>query len=84
MREYFTDEQVVKYLLACEKAGINTWQSNYRDAAQRQFPKIRDAGCKMNWICLADPWDVRPIPAITNASSKDLPGAMKARRWPPR
>jgi len=58
MCEYFTDEQVVKYLLACEKAGINTWQSNYRGAAQRQFPKIRDAGCKMHWICLADPWDV--------------------------
>lgn len=54
MREYFTDEQVVKYLLACEKAGINTWQSNYGDAAQRQFPKIRDAGCKMHWLCLAD------------------------------
>jgi hypothetical protein len=58
MREYFTDEQVVKYLLACEKAGINTWQSNYRNSAQRQFPKIRDAGCKMHWLCLADPWDV--------------------------
>lgn len=58
MREYFTDEQVVKYLLACEKAGINTWQSNYRTEAQRQFPKIRDAGCTMNWLCLADPWDV--------------------------
>ena len=58
MREYFTDEQVVKYLLACQSAGINTWQSNYRNPAPRQFPKIRDAGCTMNWICLADPWDV--------------------------
>ncbi|MBZ5669525.1 MAG: hypothetical protein LAO04_07345 [Acidobacteriia bacterium] len=58
MREYFSDEQVVKYLLACEKAGINAWQSNYPGTAQRQFPKIRDAGCKMHWICLADPWDV--------------------------
>jgi hypothetical protein len=58
MREYFTDAQVVKYLLACEKAGINTWQSSYPEAVQRQFPMIRDAGCKMQWICLADPWNM--------------------------
>ena len=62
MREYFTDEQVVKYLLACEKAGINTWQSNFDAAAQQQFPKVRAAGCKMHWICLADPWDVSDNP----------------------
>lgn len=74
MREYFTDEQVVKFLLACEKAGINTWQSNYRDAARRQFPMIRAAGCKMHWICLADPWDVS---AGANSPKDLLAGAMK-------
>jgi hypothetical protein len=58
MREYFTDAQVVKYLLACEQAGINTWQSSYPEAVQRQFPMIRDAGCTMHWICLADPWNI--------------------------
>jgi hypothetical protein len=73
MREYFSDEQVVKYLLACEKAGINTWQSNYPGAAQRQFPKIRDAGCKMHWLCLADPWDV----SNPNDAKTLLQGAMK-------
>jgi len=56
MLEYFTDQQVVKFMLACEEAGINTWQSNYRASPQRQIPMIREAGCKMNWICLADPW----------------------------
>ena len=56
MLDYFTDQQVVKYLLACEKAGINTWQSNYRASPQRQIPLVREAGCKMNWICLADQW----------------------------
>jgi hypothetical protein len=73
MVEYFTDEQVVKYLLACQKAGINTWQSNYRGPAQRQFPKIRDAGCTMHWICLADPWDV----SNPNDSKSLLAGSMK-------
>ncbi len=56
MLDYFSDQQVVKYMLACERAGINTWQSNYRASPQRQIPMIREAGCKMNWICLADPW----------------------------
>jgi hypothetical protein len=74
MREYFTDQQVVRFLLACEKAGINTWQSNYRDAARRQFPMIREAGCKMNWICLADPWDVS---SNANDSQALIKGAMK-------
>jgi hypothetical protein len=73
MREYFTDEQVVKYLLACEKAGINTWQSNYGAAAQRQFPKIRAAGCTMHWICLADPSDV----SKPTDSKSLIAGAMK-------
>jgi len=73
MVEYFTDEQVVKYLLACQKAGINAWQSNYRAPAQRQFPKIRDAGCTMHWIGLADPWDV----SNPDDSKSLIAGAMK-------
>jgi hypothetical protein len=56
--DYYTDERVVQFLLDCQAAGINAWQSNFRDRAQRQMPKIRDAGCTMNWICLADPTDV--------------------------
>jgi hypothetical protein len=58
MLEWFTDERVVEFLLGCEKAGINTWQSSYHERVPRQFPRIRDAGCRMQWICLAAPWDV--------------------------
>lgn len=58
MREYFTDQQVVKFMLACEKAGLNTWQSNYPTPLERQLPLIREAGCKLQWVALADPWDV--------------------------
>jgi len=65
MIDYFTDEQVVKFLLDCEKAGLNTWQSNYKERTRRQFPKIREAGCKMNWLCLSDPWDVNPRASTT-------------------
>ena len=55
--EYFTDERVVQFMLNCEKAGINSWQGNFAARAQRQYPMIRDAGCKMNFIALSDPWD---------------------------
>ncbi len=58
MLEYFTDERVVQYLLRCESAGINAWQSSYNDRLARQHPQVREAGCKIQWICLAAPWDV--------------------------
>jgi hypothetical protein len=60
MLEWFTDERVVSFLLDCEKAGINTWQSNYDTRVPRQLPRIREAGCRIQWLCLAAPWDVDP------------------------
>ncbi len=54
MIEYFTDERVAQFILECERAGINTYQSNYRERAQRQYKCIRQAGSKVNWICLGD------------------------------
>ena len=60
MRDYFTDERVVQFLLDCEKSGINTFQTNFKERSRHQHVLIRDAGCKMHWICLSDPWDVNP------------------------
>jgi len=60
MLEYFTDERVVQLLLDCEKAGINTWQSSFHEGFKRHHPAMRAAGCKIQWICLAAPWDVDP------------------------
>jgi hypothetical protein len=56
MREYFTDERIVKLLLDCEKHGINTWQANFNYDMKRQFPRIRGAGCNIQFICLAASW----------------------------
>jgi hypothetical protein len=56
MREWFTDERIVKLLLDCEKAGINTWQASFNWDMKRQFPKIRGAGCNIQFICLAASW----------------------------
>ena len=56
MREWFTDERIVKLLLDCEKGGIDTWQANFNWDLKRQFPKIRGAGCNIQFICLAASW----------------------------
>jgi hypothetical protein len=56
MLEWFTDERIVQLLLDCEKAGINAWQASYNHAMARQFPKIRDAGCRIQFVCLAASW----------------------------
>jgi len=56
MKEYFTDERIVKLLLDCEKHGINTWQASFNYNMKRQFPKIRAAGCNIQFICLAASW----------------------------
>jgi hypothetical protein len=57
MLEWFTDERIVKLLLDCEKAGINTWQASFHLDMKRQFPKIRGAGCNIQFICLAWSYD---------------------------
>jgi hypothetical protein len=56
MLEWFTDERVVKLMLDCEKAGINTWQYSFNYNQKRQIPKIRAAGCKIQFICLVASW----------------------------
>ncbi len=56
MREWFTDERIAELLLDCEKAGINTWQASFHHDMARQFPKIRAAGSKIQFICLAASW----------------------------
>ena len=56
MREWFTDERIVKLLVNCERAGINTWQASFNWDMKRQFPKIRGAGCNIQFICLAASW----------------------------
>jgi hypothetical protein len=56
MKEYFTDECIVKLMLDCEEHGINTWQASFNYNMKRQFPKIRGVGCNIQFICLAASW----------------------------
>jgi hypothetical protein len=51
MVEYFTDDRKIEFLLNCQKAGINTWQTAYNE---HLFRRLREAGWKMNWLWLTD------------------------------
>jgi hypothetical protein len=49
MAEYFTDDRKIEFLLSCQKAGINTWQTFYNE---KFFRQLREAGWNMNWLWL--------------------------------
>ena len=82
MMEWFTDDRIVKFLLDCERAGINTWQASYNDRMPEQFRKIRAAGCNIQWICLAASWHLDPklprtIDAVVDGTIKCAEAAAK-------
>jgi hypothetical protein len=54
MLQYFTVDRTFEFIQQCERAGINTWQLDY-DAggkAVKVVRKLREAGSKMQFICL--------------------------------
>jgi len=52
MREYFTVERTVEFLLNCERAGINTHQFSPSDKMPEVIRRLRDQGSRMQLICL--------------------------------
>jgi hypothetical protein len=50
MREYYTDEQVLKTLRRCQEVGINCWQSSGTD--YELYRRLVDEGCKMHYLSL--------------------------------
>jgi hypothetical protein len=43
MLEWFTNERIVKLLLDCEQAGINTWQASFNYGMKNHIPQLRAA-----------------------------------------
>ncbi len=52
MKEYFTVEQTVTFLLDCEKAGINAHQFSVADTTVEVLRRVREHGSNMNFYCL--------------------------------
>ena len=58
---WHTPERVIELLLHAESKGINTWQNSYAERTLSDLEKFRDAGGKMQWLCLGKPdWDQNP------------------------
>lgn len=52
MREYFTPERLVEFLLNCERAGINTHQFSDPRKTADACRTLRERGSKLKFICL--------------------------------
>jgi len=50
MRDYFTAANTKKLLAACERAGINTWQSRADRHIMRLLHEYRQEGGRIQWI----------------------------------
>src|SRR5438132_798727 len=58
---WHTPDRVVELLRRCEQAGINTWQNSYAERTLQDLERYRQAGGRMNWLCLGKPdWDRNP------------------------
>jgi hypothetical protein len=60
MREWFTEERVVEFLLGCEGHGITAWQYDYTDKSVAALRRARARGSRLQAICLhaERPYDV--------------------------
>src|SRR5438552_260723 len=58
---WHTPERVLALLKRCEEVGINTWQNSYAERTLQDVDRFREAGGKLQWLCLGKPdWDKRP------------------------
>lgn len=80
MRNWFTVERTRDYLLALEKNGINTWQASIDPKAFQALRLAREAGSKLQWICLMneatdEQWkeviDLKPIAVVHHGGVTD-------------
>lgn len=61
MTDWHTPERVLALLRRCEQVGINTWQNSYAERTLADLDRDRQAGGRMNWLCLGKPdWDQHP------------------------
>jgi hypothetical protein len=51
MREYYTDEQILKTLQRCQQVGINCWQAGMRNI--ERYQRFVDQGLRMHYIAIA-------------------------------
>jgi hypothetical protein len=58
MVNHFTDDNILKLLHQCERAGINTFQTNFAKRFPNVWKRYRDEGGTMHLVILYDPREV--------------------------
>jgi hypothetical protein len=84
MKEYFTVDRSVDFLLACEQSGINTHQFSYSASGKSLeiIRKARERGCQMNFFCLAkNPAEIQPVVKATEPIAMVHHGGVTDRRF---
>jgi hypothetical protein len=72
MTDWHTPERVAALLKRCEQAGLNTLQNSYAERTLQDLDRYREAGGKMNWLCLGKgDWDQNP--RLIEAAAKRKP-----------
>lgn len=80
MRNWFTEDRVVEFLLNCEANGINTWQASVDQKAFAALRRAREKGCGIQWLCLmhdvdAETWrqvlELKPIAVVHHGEHTD-------------
>jgi hypothetical protein len=73
LTEWHTPDRVLVLLKRCEQAGIDCWQNSYADRTLQDLERYREAGGKMNWLCLGKPdWDEHPDRIADAAKHKPI------------
>jgi hypothetical protein len=73
MTAWHTPERVVELLQRCEQAGINTWQNSYAERTLQDLDRFREAGGKLNWLCLGkSDWETNPQRIADAAKRKPI------------
>jgi hypothetical protein len=80
MKDWFTPQRTLEFLLRCEAAGINTWQASVDPKAFGALRAAWDRGSKIQWMCLtgqldAARWkeviDLKPIAVVHHGEHTD-------------
>lgn len=80
MVRYFTLDRTIEFLLACERQGIDTWQSSYAPKVRDALRAVWERGSRLQFICLAsdrqkDDWKeilaLKPIAIVHHGGVTD-------------
>jgi len=80
MKDWFTPERTLDFILRCERSGINTWQADPTPKVLDALRDARERGSKMQWICLTTDRDeagwkeiaaLKPVAVVHHGGATD-------------